>query len=495
MSLKITFFVQLIEPYSPLFRQSLFSPNATTGGHLSCCVFLGPRVVLHRTVHRYTVRKKQGRSQLSQDATGSHAQSAGAEIRRYNQKMLEDGIKELFREWREAFLCCSHILYYAPGRNRNLIIGPHPLEESIVGCYDAVNLSKQRQNSLFSRDDPRLVPVPILTRRPTVAEAIRVHATLSTVIRKVASETDFVPTASPITTSATPMSTRHSETMPDHSKVDNKSGITKQNIDTPTHASTTATKKTQAKKKTECKPAENQQQKIAHAREPKKEQSIHDSKTVSSKSSKIPSTTSQTTNDAEGKNQQKNKGLRKKDQQQKCAPAPSFTTESPFAHFTAKHSQQASTPATPFGAFSQQQQQQQTPFGGTVSSTKPIASSPFSPFSTESASSSPFNTNTPFKSSSSSPFGTSTTSLATSSPFSTTDSSKTKSINDNTSISQSPLFSNVSRQPSSTMTFATELTCAYCGRPIPVYQKVYEKLSFIYCSQECLDKHFRELIK
>ena len=60
------------------------------GGHLALCIFLGSRLILHHTEHRYTVRKKQGKSQMNYDSNGSNAQSAGAEIRRYNQKMLEE---------------------------------------------------------------------------------------------------------------------------------------------------------------------------------------------------------------------------------------------------------------------------------------------------------------------------------------------------------------------------------------------------------------------
>lgn len=46
----------------------------------------------HRSLQRYTVRKKQGGSQRSRDAQGNAPKSAGASLRRHNEKMLTEVI-------------------------------------------------------------------------------------------------------------------------------------------------------------------------------------------------------------------------------------------------------------------------------------------------------------------------------------------------------------------------------------------------------------------
>jgi len=50
-------------------------------------------MILHKTFHRYIVRKKQGGTQSGKDKQcggGSHPKSAGASIRRYNEQMLTE---------------------------------------------------------------------------------------------------------------------------------------------------------------------------------------------------------------------------------------------------------------------------------------------------------------------------------------------------------------------------------------------------------------------
>ena len=47
-------------------------------------------ILLHKTFHRYTTRRKQGGSQGLNDAAGKKAISAGAMLRRYGEQALRD---------------------------------------------------------------------------------------------------------------------------------------------------------------------------------------------------------------------------------------------------------------------------------------------------------------------------------------------------------------------------------------------------------------------
>jgi len=60
-----------------------------SGGHFAGVCFERDKVVNHKTIHRYTVRRKQGGSQSSKDNAGKKIKSAGASIRRYNEMALQ----------------------------------------------------------------------------------------------------------------------------------------------------------------------------------------------------------------------------------------------------------------------------------------------------------------------------------------------------------------------------------------------------------------------
>ncbi|KAK9834023.1 hypothetical protein WJX81_003953 [Elliptochloris bilobata] len=118
-------------------------------------------VLAHKTFHRYVVRAKQGGRQAGKDATGKFAKSAGSQLRRYNEVMLERDIQATLRSWQAHLAAASLIFVQAPGMNAAAIFGGNapPL----------------------SRADLRLRTVPFPTRRPTFAEAKRVVRTLLTV--------------------------------------------------------------------------------------------------------------------------------------------------------------------------------------------------------------------------------------------------------------------------------------------------------------------------
>ncbi|KAM6268883.1 tRNA endonuclease ANKZF1 [Porphyrio hochstetteri] len=131
------------------------------GGHFAGAVFRGPEVEQHKTFHRYTVRARRGTAQGLRDAQtpGSAPRSAGASLRRYNEAALLKDIQDLLAAWTQHLDEAQRIFLRAPRHNRALLFGG--------------------KNPPLTRDDPRVCHIPLSTRRATLREVLRVHATLA----------------------------------------------------------------------------------------------------------------------------------------------------------------------------------------------------------------------------------------------------------------------------------------------------------------------------
>ncbi|NXA83483.1 ANKZ1 protein, partial [Thryothorus ludovicianus] len=159
--------------HSPAFwerdsrKASLQSLSANTcwvvlmmgGGHFAGAVFRGPQVQEHKTFHRYTVRARRGTAQALRDAQGSAARSAGASLRRYNEAALLKDIQNLLEAWAQHLNEAQRIFLRAPHHNRALLFGG--------------------RSPPLTRGDPRICHIPLSTRRATLREVLRVHATLA----------------------------------------------------------------------------------------------------------------------------------------------------------------------------------------------------------------------------------------------------------------------------------------------------------------------------
>ena len=141
-----------------------------SGGHFAAAVFpsgkaAGPAAAKpfpHKTLHRYVVRAKAGGRQAAKDATGKKANSAGASLRRHNERALAEDIRRLLQEtWREELEGCDRIFVSAPG--------VHNASTFFSG-----------KDPIFDRGDVRVCRVPFACRRPTLKEACRVKRLLST---------------------------------------------------------------------------------------------------------------------------------------------------------------------------------------------------------------------------------------------------------------------------------------------------------------------------
>ncbi|KAA1468791.1 hypothetical protein DENSPDRAFT_541465 [Dentipellis sp. KUC8613] len=118
-------------------------------------------VLLHKTFHRYTTRRKQGGSQSLNDNAKGNAKSAGAQLRRYGEQALRDDIRNLLTDWAEEIDQCERIWIRASGSNRRIFL--------------------DYEGAIIPKGDERLRTFPFPTRRPTQSELTRCLAELTRV--------------------------------------------------------------------------------------------------------------------------------------------------------------------------------------------------------------------------------------------------------------------------------------------------------------------------
>ncbi|KAI9511585.1 hypothetical protein F5148DRAFT_1170193 [Russula earlei] len=118
-------------------------------------------VLLHKTFHRYTTRRKQGGSQSVNDNAKGPAKSAGALLRRYGEQALRDDIRNLLSDWADDIYQCERIWIRASASNRRIFLD-----------YD---------DAVITKGDERLRTFPFPTRRPTLSELERCLLELSRV--------------------------------------------------------------------------------------------------------------------------------------------------------------------------------------------------------------------------------------------------------------------------------------------------------------------------
>ncbi|KAJ5865266.1 uncharacterized protein N7529_007182 [Penicillium soppii] len=121
------------------------------------------RVIAHKSIHRYTTRRKQGGSQSASDASRGAAHSAGSSLRRYNEAMLEKEIRETLTEWRGMIDSAELLFVRATGKTNRQILFDN---------YDG---------QVLKNKDPRIRGFPINTRRATQGELLRCFKELTRV--------------------------------------------------------------------------------------------------------------------------------------------------------------------------------------------------------------------------------------------------------------------------------------------------------------------------
>ncbi|BGP26763.1 C2H2 finger and ankyrin domain protein [Rhodotorula toruloides] len=117
-------------------------------------------VLESKTFHRYTTRRKQGGGQGANDAANGKAKSAGAQIRRHNEAMLNDEVGALLTSWSHHLHTSSLIFLRASKSSHKTFFFP---------------------SSPLTRTDPRIRGFGFPTKRPTLSELGRCWAELTRV--------------------------------------------------------------------------------------------------------------------------------------------------------------------------------------------------------------------------------------------------------------------------------------------------------------------------
>ncbi|KAK0534717.1 hypothetical protein OC834_001773 [Tilletia horrida] len=125
-------------------------------------------LLAHKTIHRYTTRRKQGGSQSTQDASGKFAKSAGAQLRRYGEQSLRDEIRATLSSpgWRTLLAQTDRVWVRAGARAASGVLWNWPSGDSPLDIH---------------RAHDTVVSVPVQTRKPTLGECVRIWAELSRV--------------------------------------------------------------------------------------------------------------------------------------------------------------------------------------------------------------------------------------------------------------------------------------------------------------------------
>lgn len=90
-------------------------------------------------------------------------------MRRYNEAALEQEIRDLLASWSGYMEEAAAIFIRTPKYSKGVFMGG--------------------KGALFSKDDPRLRPIPFTTRRPTLKEVKSVHAKLAAIYAGFSPET------------------------------------------------------------------------------------------------------------------------------------------------------------------------------------------------------------------------------------------------------------------------------------------------------------------
>lgn len=92
------------------------------GGKFVIQVYEGPRCVFTRSDSKYVIRKKSGGRQLNCDRSKKIMSSVGSQMRRENERLLQDHIEGFMDEADDYIKRADVIFLHAPGLNKQLFL-------------------------------------------------------------------------------------------------------------------------------------------------------------------------------------------------------------------------------------------------------------------------------------------------------------------------------------------------------------------------------------
>jgi len=131
----------------PIFDLKRITIILCHGGYFAVGVFEKDKCILHKSDHKYVVRKKAGKRQITRDSnSGSHIQSMGSQIRRDQEKKHYEKIKKILSDCYKTIEPSDLILYHAPAMNRYLILGENEPLYPLRKKFRSVCLTTKRAN-------------------------------------------------------------------------------------------------------------------------------------------------------------------------------------------------------------------------------------------------------------------------------------------------------------------------------------------------------------
>jgi len=128
------------------------------------CDSRGGECVAHKTSVRYTVRKGQGKAQSAQDGQ-RRPKSMGAQLRRAGEQQLTEDIGTTLQEWRKQNFI------HAERTALILISCPKTMNKSFFDAADGI----------IAKDDPRIRRVPMDVGRPSFESVSIIYSVMTTV--------------------------------------------------------------------------------------------------------------------------------------------------------------------------------------------------------------------------------------------------------------------------------------------------------------------------
>jgi hypothetical protein len=157
-------------------QHALIAVFLCAGGYFSAAICQAGQPLIHKSLHRYVVRKQQGGRQVSKDAAVSRSiRSVGSSLRRHHEVRLREEVRGIISAWHSHLSRADLIVVYAPGTvNKQIMfessqassLQPHK-SAAIADCLDS--------------KDPRVVSCPFVVGRATLQQALSVYRTLCTV--------------------------------------------------------------------------------------------------------------------------------------------------------------------------------------------------------------------------------------------------------------------------------------------------------------------------
>ncbi|CDW87012.1 UNKNOWN [Stylonychia lemnae] len=118
------------------------------GGKFALNVYQGTKIIFSRTDKKYVSRGKQGGRQMNKDKVANVMSSVGSEMRRNNEKILQEHILEYMEEAKQYIEEADVIFLHAPGLNKMIFLSESQSLQKVA--HKVRNIEFRSKNANFS---------------------------------------------------------------------------------------------------------------------------------------------------------------------------------------------------------------------------------------------------------------------------------------------------------------------------------------------------------